>query len=66
MAEAAERMSRRSSRSASTNPGGELDIRRLLKVLQSLREGAFVRASADLYARGNPVTEIQVLPSARE
>lgn len=31
--------------------------------LRSLREGTFVRASADLYARGNPVTEIQVLPS---
>jgi hypothetical protein len=33
--------------------------------LQSLREGTFVRASADLYAHGNPVTEIQVLPAAR-
>jgi hypothetical protein len=33
--------------------------------LQSLREGAFVRASADLYARDNPVTEIQLLPSER-
>jgi hypothetical protein len=32
--------------------------------LQSLREGTSVRVSADLYARGNPVTEIQVLPAA--
>jgi hypothetical protein len=32
--------------------------------LQSLREGTFVRASGDLYARDNPVIEIQVLPSS--
>lgn len=31
--------------------------------LQSLREGTFVRASADLYMRDNPVIEIQVLPT---
>jgi hypothetical protein len=33
--------------------------------LQSLREGTSVRASANMYAKGNPVTEIQVLPTAR-
>jgi hypothetical protein len=32
--------------------------------LQSLREGTVVRASADLYARGNPVTRIEVLTSS--
>lgn len=31
--------------------------------LQSLREGTWVRAFADLYARDNPVIELQVLPS---
>ncbi|MFL5352278.1 hypothetical protein [Archangium sp.] len=30
--------------------------------LQSLRDGTSVRVSADMYAKGNPVTEIQVLP----
>lgn len=32
--------------------------------LQSLREGTSVRVSANMYAKGNPVTEIQVLPTA--
>lgn len=32
--------------------------------LQSLREGTSVRVSGDMYAKGNPVTEIQVLPTA--
>ncbi|QRK10629.1 hypothetical protein JQX13_11400 [Archangium violaceum] len=31
--------------------------------LQSLREGATVRASGDMYARDNPVFEIQVVPT---
>jgi hypothetical protein len=30
--------------------------------LKNLREGTVVRASADLYTRGNPVTRIEVLP----
>ena len=30
---------------------------------KTLREGTFVRASADLYARGNPVVRIEVLPT---
>jgi hypothetical protein len=30
---------------------------------KTLREGTFVRASADLYARGNPVIRIEVLPT---
>jgi hypothetical protein len=34
--------------------------------LQSLREGTLVRASADLYARGNPVTQIEVIPPASQ
>lgn len=33
--------------------------------LQSLGEGAMVRTSADLYAKGNPVTRIDVLPPAK-
>ncbi|WNG51658.1 hypothetical protein F0U60_51735 [Archangium minus] len=32
--------------------------------LQSLTEGAVVRASGDMYARDNPVFEIQVVPTA--
>ncbi|HYO54805.1 hypothetical protein [Archangium sp.] len=32
--------------------------------LQSLRQGTLVRVSGDLYARGNPISEIQVLPPA--
>jgi TolA-binding protein len=31
---------------------------------KTLREGTFVRASADLYARGNPVVRIEVLPTS--
>jgi hypothetical protein len=34
--------------------------------LQSLREGTFVRASGDLYARDNPVIEIRVLPTTAQ
>ncbi|WP_257451946.1 hypothetical protein [Archangium lipolyticum] len=33
--------------------------------LQSIQEGTVVRASASLYTRGNPVTEIEVVPPAR-
>src|SRR5687767_13864340 len=50
MAEAAERMSRRSSRSVSqVVPAGDgLDLRRLLKVLQGIRDGDFsVRLPGD-------------------
>lgn len=32
----------------------------------TLREGTFVRASADLYARGNPVVRIDVLPTTTQ
>jgi hypothetical protein len=31
--------------------------------LQNLREGTLVRASADLYARGNPISQIEVIPT---
>jgi hypothetical protein len=34
--------------------------------LKSLREGTFVRASADLYGRGNPVVRIEVLPTSTQ
>jgi hypothetical protein len=33
--------------------------------LRSIQEGTVVRASASLYTRGNPVTQIEVVPPAR-
>jgi hypothetical protein len=33
--------------------------------LRSIQEGSVVRASASLYTRGNPVTQIEVVPPAR-
>ena len=61
MAEAAERMSRRSSRSVSRtySEEGELDLRRLLKVLQGIRDGDFsVRLPGDKTGLSGKVADL--------
>jgi methyl-accepting chemotaxis protein len=61
MAEAAERMSRRSSRPVAKNYAdeGELDLRRLLKVLQGIRDGDFsVRLPGDKTGLSGKVADL--------